>query len=243
MLVRVGQRSVTIVLDLDALDDSAAAAWRHSVQQACDAVGVAARYEAFQGDPPERKTDFAYLVDSRALTRKLLLNLSTIFIQPSAPPAEQDPFLAWHATDGRGAGAMEQGSFYERVSLITSCFRGDEYLEGFLANMAAMEEYDTCEHLLIRPASPGHEHARLVEHVRANPGAIYIYLSQDPGLYEVWNLGVPLCQDRCRPTGVGSTEDPRGGKRERHALPERAKRSGAEEDASPAEHDYPGLVH
>jgi ATP-dependent DNA helicase RecG len=37
----------------------------------------------------------------------------------------------------------------------------------------------------------------------------------------------PLCQERCRPTGVGSVKDPSGGKRERHALPERTKRGGA----------------
>ncbi|VFM99307.1 MAG: Glycosyl transferase family 2 [Candidatus Kentron sp. G] len=85
---------------------------------------------------------------------------------------------------------------YPTVSLISSVFRGDEFLDGFLANMAALEGYGQCEHWLIRAASPGDEHARLVAHVRAHPAAVYVNLSQDPGLYEVWNLGVRLATGR-----------------------------------------------
>src|SRR5690606_31125299 len=82
------------------------------------------------------------------------------------------------------------------ITLISSVFRGDDFLPGFLDNCGGLHGYGECEHFLIRAGSPGSEHDRLVEHVRRYPAAVYLNLANDPGLYEVWNLGARLARGR-----------------------------------------------
>jgi hypothetical protein len=75
-------------------------------------------------------------------------------------------------------------------------YAGDEFIDGFLANCEALEGYEDCQHLLMRPASPGQESQQLLSHVRRFPNTVYLNLEQDPGLYEVWNLGARLATGR-----------------------------------------------
>ena len=80
------------------------------------------------------------------------------------------------------------------VSLISSVFKADRFLGHFLKNCAELVGYRDIEHWLIRPGSPGGEHVALLDHARCWPGAIYLNLKHDPGLYETWNLGCCLSQ-------------------------------------------------
>lgn len=183
--------STTVALDLSALDASAKEAWLAFVESAAGVVGVGVSIESFTGQPPGDASCFAYLSASAALSRKLLLNVPRIYIQPRAAPTQVDAYF-W----SRGDLAMSWQPVRHTVTLISSVFRGDEFLAGFLDNCAALEGYGNCEHLLIRAASPGNEHARLVEHVRQWPSAVYLNLTEDPGLYDVWNLGARLATGR-----------------------------------------------
>jgi glycosyltransferase involved in cell wall biosynthesis len=82
------------------------------------------------------------------------------------------------------------------VSLLSSIFRADRFLVHFLGNCAELAGYRKMEHWLIRAGSPGDEHATLLAHTRRWPGAVYLNLEKDPGLYETWNLGCCLARGR-----------------------------------------------
>jgi glycosyltransferase involved in cell wall biosynthesis len=193
-----GRPLINIWLDDSALDTGAQAAWHDFLNFACESVGGAARIEAFSGMPPDSSLPFVYLSDSAALTRKLLLYGVPIHIQPKTAPEYVDGHVYWqwlvHRRDVLVAANLKP--VQRGVTLISSIYRGDVFLDGFLRNSARLQGYADCEHLLVRAASPGNEHEGLVKHVRAHSGAVYLNLAQDPGLYEVWNLGVRLATGR-----------------------------------------------
>jgi hypothetical protein len=187
-----------VLLDLSALTTDAQQAWLDFVAFACQAVGVTANIGRFIGAPRDARTDFAYLTGSAALSRKLLLNVAQIYIQPRAAPMRVDGyfFYKWLASGAIKSTGLSFQPASQMVTLISSVFQGDKYLDGFLRNAAMLQGYADCEHFLIRAASPGDEHARLVQHVSEHPGAVYLNLAEDPGLYQVWNLGVRLSTAR-----------------------------------------------
>lgn len=170
------------------------------------------RWVSYSVVPPAlRKTEtYAVIASDHALTRRLLSQTFRVHIQPKEAPSVSEPVERSGAIFGvdevvAGASRDDLASVYDyfqgrqvdlepRATLITSIFDGDRYLAQFLANSAALDGYDACEHLLIRAGSPGNEHADLVAHVAEHPGAIYLNLATDPGLYEVWNLGVQLAR-------------------------------------------------
>ena len=157
-----------------------------------------------------RKDDLAIIGDSSLLSHNLLRDFSHLWIRAKRRPKKINPSLhdvltrylegnsplalARNRFEGSATRARVLDSLREWrpiCSLVTSMFNGDEYLEPFLENSAALEQYDTIEHLIARPNSPGREHLRLLQHVDDHDGAVYIWLSEDPGLYEVWNA---LCR-------------------------------------------------
>jgi glycosyltransferase involved in cell wall biosynthesis len=81
-------------------------------------------------------------------------------------------------------------------SILTSMFDGDEFVEGFLENSSAFSAYEDMEHFIIRPASPGQEHHKVLEHAGRFRGVVYIWLHYDPGLYQVWNECCRLSSSR-----------------------------------------------
>mgnify|MGYP006425290089 CR=1 FL=1 len=177
---------------------------------------------AVVGDPmtvPAADEAFAFITGARALTVKLVTYMTRLHVEPGqTEPVGVDPRIFWAGAGDTGVlsrlrwlvdalgdpAAAEAFANYaeafgpaERtVSILTSVFRGDEFLDGFLANSGELDGYGNCEHFLIRPGSPGDEHARLLAHVRAYPSAIYINLPHDPGLYETWNLAARLSTAR-----------------------------------------------
>lgn len=142
---------------------------------------------------PDDLQDFAFIASSRALSRKLLLGFDRIYVQPISGVGEIDPCFISLLGD---ASLNSLGFSPFDVSLISSIYAGDAFLSGFLENSGVLQAYDACEHFLIRAGSPGNEQEALIEHVRKYPNAVYINLKTDPGLYEVWNLGVRLASGR-----------------------------------------------
>lgn len=82
--------------------------------------------------------------------------------------------------------------YQPRVSIITSVYKGQEFIERFLDNITKQSIFDECELLLINANSPENEYAVIAKYMTQYPNIKYIALSWDPGVYGVWNLGVFL---------------------------------------------------
>lgn len=136
----------------------------------------------------------AFVFASETLTPRLADQVSAIRLLPSGPPSRINHTIVdkWRwalaADDRLAALAPPMEVWRPACSVLTSLFDGAEYLEGFLTNSAAWVGYGNLEHFIVRPASPGEEHDRLIEHGRDHPTAMYLWLPADPGLYEIWNL-------------------------------------------------------
>lgn len=167
---------------------------------------------------PDPATDFAYVVSSEALSRKVLACFDRVFLRPFRLPRTVDTCVYWdNAATGRyfdvlskalssfdvpGAEAGQRqlkkvfGLAGRVVTMMTSIHNGDRYLKGFLENVSRLQHYEQYEHYLVRAASPGSEHDALLQHVQNCPAAAYINLANDPGLYGVWNLIACLASGR-----------------------------------------------
>lgn len=77
-----------------------------------------------------------------------------------------------------------------RVSIITSVFKGDIFIRGFLEDIIKLKNFENYELILINANSPGNEEAIIKEYVARYPNIVYDRLEKDPGVYGVWNLGV-----------------------------------------------------
>lgn len=80
-----------------------------------------------------------------------------------------------------------------RVSIITSVFNGDEFIEGFMEDITHQTIFEQCELIIINANSPGiKEESIIFEYMKKFSNIIYVKLAEDPGLYSVWNLGIKL---------------------------------------------------
>ena len=79
-----------------------------------------------------------------------------------------------------------------RVSIITSLYKGDQFIQGFMEDITRQTIFNQCELILINANSPGNEEAVILPYLERYPNIIYLRLEVDPGLYGVWNLGVKL---------------------------------------------------
>ena len=77
-----------------------------------------------------------------------------------------------------------------RVSIITSIWKGDDFIEGFLADITDQTVFPQSELILINPSSPGNEEPIIKKYMEKYPNIVYLKLPQDPGLYACWNMGI-----------------------------------------------------
>jgi hypothetical protein len=83
-----------VLLDLSALPSDDQRDWLRFVSFACETLGVAPVIGRFTGTPPESRTELSPTSpSSAALSRKLLLNVAQIYIQPRAAPTRVDGYL------------------------------------------------------------------------------------------------------------------------------------------------------
>lgn len=193
-----------LFLDTSSLSESAARCWQFFLRFAVRQLDLDLGVETGEELVLDEVEEFVFVSSSQALSCDLLVNYKSIYLAPQNPPrlvarslyqrllAEKDAGNTDFADENIQLWLRTLVPAKPRVTLISSVFSADVYLSGFLANMESMEDYDGDEHFLIRPGSPGNEHFALVNHVRHHPGAVYINLKHDPGLYQVWNLGVRL---------------------------------------------------
>lgn len=79
-----------------------------------------------------------------------------------------------------------------KISIITSVFKGDEFIKPFLEDITRQTIFNTkCELILVNPNSPGNEEPVIKEYLEKFPNNIkYIKLESDPGIYACWNLAI-----------------------------------------------------
>ncbi len=79
-----------------------------------------------------------------------------------------------------------------RVSIITSVYNGDGFIEGFLKDITQQTIFKECELIMINANSPGHEEKIIKDYMAKYPNIIYVRLPQDPGVYGVWNRAIKM---------------------------------------------------
>lgn len=81
-----------------------------------------------------------------------------------------------------------------RVSIITSVFKGNDFIAGFLSDITRQTIFDQCELIIINANSPGDEEPIILQYLKKYQNIIYKKLDHDPGLYAVWNLGIDIAR-------------------------------------------------
>ncbi len=76
------------------------------------------------------------------------------------------------------------------LTIITSVFNGDRYIEHFLEQIATQTVYNECQHIIINANSPGKEERVILAFKNKHPNVEYYRLDKDPGIYAVWNMAI-----------------------------------------------------
>lgn len=81
-----------------------------------------------------------------------------------------------------------------RVSIITSLFKGDKFIESFMREIVKQTIFNQCELIIINANSPEDEETKILPYVERYSNIIYIKLVKDPGIYGVWNMAIKLAR-------------------------------------------------
>jgi glycosyltransferase involved in cell wall biosynthesis len=81
-----------------------------------------------------------------------------------------------------------------KVSIVSSVFKGDQFIDGFLKDITQQTIFEQCELILINPNSPGNEEPTIKAYMAKHPNIRYLKLEKDPGLYAVWNIGIEMAK-------------------------------------------------
>lgn len=79
-----------------------------------------------------------------------------------------------------------------RVSVITSIYKGDQFIEGFMKDIVQQTIFEQCEFILINANSPGNEEQVIQPYLALYPNIKYMKLTSDPGIYGVWNMAIKM---------------------------------------------------
>jgi len=79
-----------------------------------------------------------------------------------------------------------------KVSLITSLYKAESFLEGFLEDTINQTIFSECELILLNANSPENEEKMIEPYLKKHNNIIYDKLDEDPGVYAVWNIGVKM---------------------------------------------------
>jgi hypothetical protein len=76
------------------------------------------------------------------------------------------------------------------LTIITSVFKGDEFIEQFMEDIVKQTIYCKSQHIIINANSPGNEEEVIKKYLDQYKNIEYYKLEIDPGLYGVWNLAI-----------------------------------------------------
>jgi hypothetical protein len=80
-------------------------------------------------------------------------------------------------------------------TLVTSVFRSDEFLQGFINNSVALTGYNTLiDHIFVIAKVSDLEVELLSGMMQAQANVVVVWNREDPGLYQCWNLGIRLAR-------------------------------------------------
>jgi GT2 family glycosyltransferase/ubiquinone/menaquinone biosynthesis C-methylase UbiE len=79
-----------------------------------------------------------------------------------------------------------------KVSIISSIFKGDIYIENFLKDITRQTSFNECELIIINSNSPGNEETIIRDYMKKFQNIVYRKLPYDPGLYECWNIAIRM---------------------------------------------------
>lgn len=94
--------------------------------------------------------------------------------------------------EGKDTTLKVEGKKYPKISLITSMFKGEKYIEKFMNNMISQTVFEHCELLIIDAVSPENEFPIIQKYMEKHPNIKYTRLEKDPGIYGVWNIGAKM---------------------------------------------------
>ena len=81
-----------------------------------------------------------------------------------------------------------------KISIITSLYKGEEFIEGFMETVVQQTVFDKCELIIINANSPENEGVVIKRYLEKYPNIFYFQLVEDPGLYATWNIGIEIAQ-------------------------------------------------
>ena len=81
-----------------------------------------------------------------------------------------------------------------RLSIITSVFKGDAFIEGFLEDIVQQTIFSECELIVVNANSPGNEEPVILKYAERYPNIVYKRLDKDPGIYGVWNRAIRMAR-------------------------------------------------
>ncbi|MDO9639977.1 MAG: hypothetical protein Q7J44_15680 [Pseudotabrizicola sp.] len=80
-------------------------------------------------------------------------------------------------------------------TLMTSVFRADAFMNGFLTNCTRLDGYGSqIEHVFLVSTLTAHEAGLLDAHLSRYPTATVLWFRKDPGLYACWNIGIRVAR-------------------------------------------------
>lgn len=82
-----------------------------------------------------------------------------------------------------------------KLSILTSVYKGEKYIRGFLEDITRQTIFDQCELIMINANSPENEEPVTRKYMQKYPNNIvYKKIDYDPGVYGVWNLGIKMAR-------------------------------------------------
>jgi len=81
-----------------------------------------------------------------------------------------------------------------KVSIITSVWKGDLFIEGFMEDITKQTIFPKAELIIINANSPGNEEPVIQKYLDKYKNIRYVKLEKDPGLYAVWNIAIKMAQ-------------------------------------------------
>jgi len=80
------------------------------------------------------------------------------------------------------------------ISIITSVYKGERFIQSFLEDMVQQTIFDQCELIIVNANSPENEEPIIKEFQAKYPNIHYHRLPNDPGIYGVWNYAIDYAQ-------------------------------------------------
>lgn len=81
-----------------------------------------------------------------------------------------------------------------KVSILTSIYKGDDYIIPFMENIVKQTAFPYCELILMDCNSPDNEKKLVQEYLDKFDNIKYIEYDEDPGIYGAWNRGIEMAQ-------------------------------------------------